>query len=414
MSRIIVIGGGAAGMLSAIVASQNGAEVIILEKNKRVGRKICITGKGRCNVTNNCSENEFIEHVVTNPRFLYSAINAFSTSDTMNFFEEAGVPLKTERGNRVFPQSDKALDISNALERTLKRQKVSIFSETVAKEIVTENGRILGVKDNKGSFYEADAVILATGGKSYPLTGSTGDGYKMAEKLGHTIITPTPSLIPLECKGEELKDCISMQGLSLRNVGVKLFSDNKVLYSDFGELLFTHFGLSGPTILSSSTRVKDLNTNRYTVSIDMKPALDFDTLDLRLQKDLDKNKNKELRNSLSGLLPLSMIPVFLRRLKFPEDLRCNSVTREQRHRLLELLKNLTFEISGVRPIDEAIVTRGGVSVSEVNPKTMESKLINGLYFCGEVLDVDAYTGGFNLQIAFSTGYLAGQSAAWNT
>lgn len=413
MSRIIVIGGGAAGLLAAGIAAQNGANVLLLEKNKRVGRKICITGKGRCNVTNNCSESDFISNVVTNPRFLYSAINAFNTADTMSFFEGAGVSLKTERGNRVFPQSDKALDISNALERFAKSQGVKIISETSVRRIVAENDIISGVEDTKGNFYEASSVILATGGKSYPLTGSTGDGYRIARELGHTVIKPTPSLIPLECSSDVLSDCVSMQGLGLKNVGVKLLSDGKVIYNDFGELLFTHFGLSGPTVLSASTKLKDLKDSRYTISVDMKPALDFETLDARLLRDLDKNKNKELRNSLSELLPVSMIPVVLRRLGFPDDLRCNAVTKEQRHALLELLKNLTFDISGVRPIDEAIITRGGIDVTEVSPKTMESKLIKGLYFCGEILDVDAYTGGFNLQIAFSTGYLAGQSAAWS-
>ncbi|MDD6251629.1 MAG: NAD(P)/FAD-dependent oxidoreductase [Oscillospiraceae bacterium] len=410
MGKVIVMGGGAAGLMAAGVSASMGAEVLVIEKNKRPGRKICITGKGRCNVTNKCSNNDFIENVIRNPRFLYSAINAFSAEDTIGFFEDMGVPLKVERGNRVFPVSDKALDIANALERYCKNQGVKFLFETEVKDITSEGGAVKAVVDSKGKTHPCDAVIIASGGKSYHLTGSTGDGYPIAERLGHKVIKPTASLIPLECRGSDLNDCIEMQGLSLRNVGVKLYCGEKQVYEDFGELLFTHFGISGPTVLSMSTRLSD--GEKYRVSIDLKPALDFEKLDARILRDFEKYKNRELSNALTQLLPSSMIPVVIRRLGEDDTLRVNSITKEQRHRLLSIIKNLDFEISGTRPLDEAIITRGGVDVSEVNPKTMESKLINGLFFCGEVLDVDAYTGGFNLQIAFSTGFLAGENSAW--
>ncbi|MGN0453232.1 MAG: NAD(P)/FAD-dependent oxidoreductase [Ruminococcus sp.] len=412
MTKILVIGAGAAGLMAAGKAAELGSEVTLLEKNKRTGRKICITGKGRCNVTNNCPNNIFIENVSRNSRFLYSAINSFATADTMSFFEDLGVPLKTERGNRVFPESDRAIDIANALERYAKMNGVRIIPETVCKSLIAENGEVKGAVDTKGNVYEADSVIIATGGKSYPLTGSTGDGYKLAASVGHSVISPAASLIPLVCTGGSLKDCGDMQGLSLRNVSVSLMRDDKEVYSDFGELLFTHFGISGPTVLSASAHMEKPYT-RYSLKIDLKPALSCEKLDARLLSDFDKYKNREFANSLCDLLPSSMIPVVLRRLSFVQGLRTNSVTKEQRAVLLHLLKNFTLEISDTRPIDEAIITRGGVSVKEINPATMQSKLIKGLYFCGEVIDVDAYTGGFNLQIAFSTGFLAGQSAAWS-
>ncbi len=400
--------------MAAGTAAQTGAEVLLFEKNKRIGRKLCITGKGRCNVTNNCSNNTFIENVITNPRFMYSSINNFDTSDTMSFFESLGVPLKVERGNRVFPVSDKATDIVSALERFVLSSGVKVFSETIISKLNIEDGRIQGVTDTKGKTYTADAVIIATGGASYPRTGSTGDGYKFARSAGHTVISPTPSLIPLECSDTDLSDCKDMQGLSLRNVGVKLYKDNKEIYSDFGELLFTHFGLSGPTVLSASTLITDISKSDYRLSIDLKPALDFEKLDLRIIRDFEKYKNRELSNSLSDLLPSSMIPVILHRLSFSSDVRCNSVKKEDRHALVSLLKNLEFSITGTRPIDEAIITRGGVKVSEIDPSTMESKICPGLYFCGEVIDIDAYTGGFNLQIAFSTGKLAGTWSVYNS
>ncbi len=412
MGKVLVIGGGAAGLMAAGTAASMGAEVTVLEKNKLPGRKICITGKGRCNVTNNCSNNDFIESVISNPRFLYSAINNFGSEDTISFFEDYGVPLKTERGNRVFPQSDKALDIARCLEKFARESGAKIICNTVAKSIECDENGIKTVIDTKGRQYLCDSVIIATGGKSYPLTGSTGDGYKLAEDLGHKIINPTPSLIPLECANEHLKDCVDMQGLSLRNVAVKLFLDDKEIYNDFGELLFTHFGLSGPTILSMSTRIFDVSSGSYKVSIDLKPALDCEKLDLRVLRDFEKYKNRELSNALTDLLPSSMIPIILRRMGNIESAKVNSITKEQRHKLINIIKNLEFEISGTRPIDEAIITRGGVDVSKVNPKTMESKLVKGLFFCGEVLDVDAFTGGFNLQIAFSTARLAGENSPW--
>ncbi len=414
MSKIIVIGGGAAGLMAAGTAAELGAEVLLFEKNKRIGRKLCITGKGRCNVTNNCSINTFIENVITNPRFMYSSINNFDTSDTMSFFESLGVSLKTERGNRVFPASDKATDIVSALERYVLSSGSRVISETVISKLIVEDGHIIGVADTKGRTYTADSVIIATGGASYPRTGSTGDGYKLARSVGHTVIAPEPSLIPLECLGSDLEDCKDMQGLSLRNVGVKLYKDNKEIFADFGELLFTHFGLSGPTILSASTLISDMDKSAYRISIDLKPALDFDKLDDRILRDFEKYKNKELSNSLFDLLPSSMVPVILRRLSAPVGVRCNSVRKEDRHTLVNLLKNLEFNITGTRPIDEAIITRGGVKVSELDPATMESKICLGLYFCGEVIDVDAYTGGFNLQIAFSTGKLAGTWSVYNS
>lgn len=412
MSRVVVVGGGASGLMAASSAAFMGADVTLIEKNKKTARKVLITGKGRCNVTNNCTNNVFIENVNSNPRFLYSAINAFDTSDTMAFFEENGVALKTERGNRVFPVSDKALDVANALERSARRNGVHFVCETTVGDIIVEGGKVRGIKDVNGKVYPADSVIIATGGCSYTSTGSTGDGYRFAESVGHSVIKPEPSLIPLVCSGESLADCKTMQGLSLRNISLRILCDKKEVYSDFGELLFTHFGLSGPTVLSASAKLRE-PYNRFTASVDLKPALDFEKLDKRLVRDLEENKNREFANSLAKLLPSSMIPVVLRRLKFSDGLRCNSVTREQRHKLLELLKNMTFDISGVGPMNDAIITRGGVSVNEIDPATMQSKLVSGLFFCGEVLDVDAYTGGFNLQIAFSTGKLAGDNAAWN-
>lgn len=414
MSRIIVIGGGAAGLMAAGVAAELGASVKILEKNKRVGRKLCITGKGRCNITNNCTNDVFIENVNTNPRFLYSAINNFDTSDTMAFFEDHGLPLKTERGNRVFPQSDRATDVLSTLEKYARASGVEFLTEAVVDKLIIDNGCVKGVVLKDGREYPCDAAIIATGGKSYPRTGSTGDGYKLARQAGHTIITPEASLVPLVCSEKHLADCQDMQGLSLRNVGVKLYRGEKQIYSDFGELLFTHFGLSGPTILSSSAHLREVRMNHHRVSIDLKPALDFEKLDARVLRDFDKYKNRELSNSLGDLLPSSMIPVVLRRFGIDPATRCNSVTKEQRHELVRLLKDFRFDITDTRPIDEAIITRGGVKTSEIDPATMQSKLCFGLYFCGEVIDVDAYTGGFNLQIAFSTGKLAGTWAVYNS
>ena len=404
MSKVIVIGGGPAGLMAASTAALYGNEVVLLEKNPRTGRKLIITGKGRCNITNACDNSAFISNVVSNPRFLYSAINGFDTSDTVAFFNSLGVETKVERGNRVFPLSDKAMDVADALLNYARNSGVRIITESPVDGLLTENGEIKGVK-SKGRKYFADAVIIATGGKSYPLTGSTGDGYTLAKSAGHTITDIVPSLVPLVIRGSE---CEAMQGLSLKNIAVSVISDNKKVFEDFGELVFTHYGVSGPVILSASSHLSDYKTKNYKLSIDLKPALDFDTLDKRLIRDFEKNNLKEAGNSLGGLLPSKMIPVVLNRWGIDKSTRCNSITKEQRRALIEILKNFEFDIMGTRPIDEAIITRGGVKVSEVNPKTMESKLLKGLYFCGEVLDVDAYTGGFNLQIAFSTGYLAGQ------
>ena len=404
MSKVIVIGGGPAGLMAASTAALYGNEVVLLEKNPRTGRKLIITGKGRCNITNACDNSAFISNVVSNPRFLYSAINGFDTSDTVAFFNSLGVETKVERGNRVFPLSDKAMDVADALLNYARNSGVRIITESPVDGLLTENGEIKGVK-SKGRKYFADAVIIATGGKSYPLTGSTGDGYTLAKSAGHTITDIVPSLVPLVIRGSE---CEAMQVLSLKNIAVSVISDNKKVFDDFGELVFTHYGVSGPVILSASSHLSDYKTKNYKLSIDLKPALDFDTLDKRLIRDFEKNNLKEAGNSLGGLLPSKMIPVVLNRWGIDKSTRCNSITKEQRRALIEILKNFEFDIMGTRPIDEAIITRGGVKVSEVNPKSMESKLLKGLYFCGEVLDVDAYTGGFNLQIAFSTGYLAGQ------
>ena len=414
MADIVVIGGGAAGLIAAGTAAELCASVTVLEKNKRVGRKLCITGKGRCNITNNCTQNVFIENVNSNPRFMYSAISNFDCSDTIDFFENMGLAVKTERGNRVFPVSDKATDVVSALERYVHKGNVKVVSATTAKKLIISDGAVKSVVDSTGREYPCDAVIIATGGCSYPLTGSTGDGYKLAQQAGHTIIKPEASLIPLCTSGDDLRDCKEMQGLSLRNTGVKLVKNKKEVYSDFGELLFTHFGLSGPTILSSSAHIRDVKKGDYSILVDLKPALDFDKLDARILRDFDKYKNRELSNSLSDLLPSSLIPVVIRRSGIAPTTRCNSITKEQRHILVSLLKALKFDISDLRPIDEAIITRGGVKTSEIDPTTMESKLCKGLYFCGEVIDVDAYTGGFNLQIAFSTGKLAGTWAVYNS
>lgn len=403
--NVIVIGGGAAGLMAAACAAEKGYSVTLLEKMPRTGRKLIITGKGRCNITNACDCREFISNVISNPRFLYSAINAFSPDDTVTHFNSLGVDTKVERGNRVFPVSDRAMDVADALLKYAVNAGVRVICGTAVDSILTENGRLCGVVTVDGTRYFASKVIVATGGKSYPLTGSTGDGYKIAQKAGHKIIPVSPSLVPLTLMGDEYK---CLQGLSLKNVSVSFFCREKPVFEDFGELVFTHFGVSGPIILSASSHLDFNKNNSYRLCIDLKPALDFETLDKRLIRDFEKFKLKEVGNSLKELLPSKLIPVILTRWSVPKETRCCNVTKQQRIDLVKVLKSLDFCVSGTRPIDEAIVTRGGVCVNEVNPKTMESKLLSGLYFCGEVLDVDAYTGGFNLQIAFSTGYLAGQ------
>ena len=408
--KVVVIGGGAAGLMSAIVAAKNGADVTVIEKNEKTGRKILITGKGRCNITNFCDNDEFIANIPTNPRFMYSAINAFSTYDTIAFFEDLGVATKVERGNRVFPVSDKASDVADALRKSAVSNGCNIICDT-AVALITENNNVVAVKTENDRIF-CDNVIVCTGGKSYPKTGSTGDGYKFAKSVGHKVTTPTASLVPLTSDDSV---CKALQGLSLRNVAVTVVDDNsqKEIYNDFGELLFTHFGLSGPTILSASAHMRDINQKTYSVHIDMKPALDKETLDKRLLKDLSKFINKDICNSLFELMPKSLVPVILDVCQIDPHTKCNSVTVAMRERIVSTLKDFKVSISGFRPIDEAIITCGGVCVNEIDPKTMKSKIVENLFFAGEVIDVDAYTGGFNLQIAFSTGYLAGMNSAQN-
>lgn len=407
--KIVVIGAGAAGLLAAGASAENYASVTIIEKNKRVGRKIMITGKGRCNITNNCDVQTFINNVPVNGRFLYSAINNFTPQGVMDFFEEQGLPLKTERGNRVFPMSDKALDVVDTLNNYVTDLGCTMVNDT-AKALIIEDGEVIGVKCENNTYY-ADSVIICCGGKSYPLTGSTGDGYLLAKQAGHTVTELKPSLVPLESKDPE---CKSMQGLALKNVALKIVDTDskKSVYEDFGEMLFTHFGISGPMVLSASSHIRDITDGKYIAQIDLKPALTPEQLDKRLQSDFRENANKDVSNSFSKLLPRKIIVPVLKRWGVPFDKKCNSITKEERKALCEILKSFTIEISGFRPIEEAIITSGGVKTSEINPKTMESKLVKGLYFAGEVIDCDAYTGGFNLQIAWSTGRLAGTNASY--
>ena len=395
----IVIGGGPAGMFAAITAAQRGQKVLLLERNDRLGKKLLITGKGRCNVTNNCDLDEVLKNVPRNGRFLYSALNACPPGKMMDFFAIAGCELKTERGNRVFPVSDRSQSVLEALQREMRRAGVEIRTDRV-KEILTKDGAVSGVRGQNAT-YGCQWVILATGGLSYPTTGSTGDGYAMAEQLGHTIVPAQGSLVPLETEGADAPD---MQGLSLRNVDVKLIdAKGKKLFTDFGELLFTHFGVSGPTVLSASAHLKG---EHCRLVIDMKPALDEGKLDARILRDLEMYKNRSMENALTDLLPRSMIPVVLRRLDIDPTMQANSLTKQQRRSLVELLKAFSLTITGKRPVAEAIITSGGVKVGEIDPKTMQSKLVPGLYFAGEIIDCDAYTGGFNLQIAWSTAYAA--------
>lgn len=394
-------------MMAAITAARRGAGVTLLEPNERLGKKLNITGKGRCNVTNDCDQETLMANIPGNGRFLYSALTRFTPQDAMAFFEALGVPLKVERGNRVFPVSDRSFDISGALERELRRLRVRILRERAA-EITAEDGRVTGVQTDR-QHHPADAVVLATGGVSYPGTGSTGDGYAMAAALGHTIVPPRGSLVPLE-SGDA--DCAAMQGLSLRNVEATVINGkNKPVFREFGEMLFTHFGVSGPLMLSASAHLRRWDKKQYRLSIDLKPALDQQKLDSRILRDIGENPNRDMANILSGLVHRSMVPVLLRRLALPEGEKANSLTKEQRRALVQELKHFTVSLTGPRPVAEAIVTAGGVKVGDVVPGTMASKLAEGLYFAGEILDVDAYTGGFNLQIAWATGYLAGLSAA---
>ncbi len=406
--RVAVIGGGAAGMMAAIFAAQNGADVILFEKNDRLGKKLRITGKGRCNVTNECGINEFMQNVPTNSRFLYAALNRFEPADTMEFFEDCGVKLKVERGRRVFPVSDKAQDIVNALIGKCRELSVNIINRKI-KSLSIEDGQIVGVSDGQ-MVHECDSVIVCTGGKSYPQTGSDGDGYMFARASGHTVTHLSPSLVPIVA---ETNVCARMQGLSLKNVSLKIVNNQsgKTVFEDFGEMMFTHFGITGPLVLSASAHISDIERGKYVALVDMKPALDEQTLDTRLLSDFSKYQNKDFINALGDLLPLKAIEPVIEKSGIDARKKVNSITREERKSLINAIKSFDVPLARFRPIDEAIITKGGVAVNEITPKTMESKLVSGLYFAGEVLDLDAYTGGFNLQIAFSTAVVAGESAA---
>ncbi len=404
--KIAVIGGGASGLMAAGTAAFYGGDVTLFEKNKILGKKLLITGKGRCNVTNNCSMEEFMNNIPVNNKFLYSAYSNFTSEDTMNFFENLGIKLKTERGNRVFPVSDRSADIVSGLKKYISDNKVKIITEEVKKVSKSDDNRFLLISSKRE--YIFDKIIVATGGASYPLTGSTGFGYEIAREMGHTVTDIKPSLVPLVIR-EDI--CKKLQGLSLKNITLSLLKDKKVIYSELGEMLFTHFGMSGPLVLSASSHIRD-KENEYKISIDLKPALEEKKLDERILRDFSENLNKDFSNSLSKLLPSKLIPEIIKLSKIPFDKKVNTITKEERQRFCYLLKHLEFHVEGKRPIDEAIITSGGVNVKEINPKTMESKIHEGLYFCGEVLDVDGYTGGFNLQIAFSTGYLAGMESAF--
>ncbi|MDM0489127.1 NAD(P)/FAD-dependent oxidoreductase [Clostridium perfringens] len=405
MAKVIVIGAGPAGMMAAISAAEN-HEVILLEGNERIGKKLFITGKGRCNVTNAKDISEFFDFIPGNPHFLYSALYTYTNIDVMNFFENAGVKLKVERGSRVFPNSDKSSDIISGLSRGLNEALVDLRLHSKVKDVIFNNNKIEAVILENGSKVKGDYFIITTGGKSYPLTGSTGIGFDLAKKMGHTIVEPKPSLVPIEIEESWVRE---LQGLSLRNIELKIKNkkNSKVVYSGQGEMLFTHFGISGPLVLSGSRFIKD--GEKFEISLDLKPALEEKQLDLRIQKDFKKNLNKDFKNSLDELLPKKLIPVIIELSGIDENKKVNSITKEERRTLLNLLKNLTFTVKGLRDIAEAIVTAGGVSTKEIDPSTMQSKIIDNLYFAGEVIDVDAFTGGYNVQIALSTGYLAGKS-----
>ena len=406
--RVIVIGGGAAGMMAAVHAAGYGAEVTLFEKNARLGRKLGITGKGRCNVTNDCSVQELMQNVPTNPKCLFAALNRFCSADTQAFFEERGVPLKVERGKRVFPQSDRAADIVRALSEAVRESGVRVINKKVT-SLIVEDANAAGVIAG-GERYLADAVIVCTGGMSYKATGSDGDGYRFAQSAGHKVTELCPSLVPIVAEGNL---CQSMQGLSLKNVALDIVrrDSGKCVYSDFGEMMFTHFGMTGPMVLSASAHISDISSGNYEAHIDLKPALDIAALDARIRQDFAKYANRDFINSLGDLLPLKAIEPIIKLSGIDPRKKVNSITREERTRLCEVIKCVKVHLLRFRPIDEAILTKGGVAVSEVSPKTMESKLVGGLYFAGEVLDLDAYTGGFNLQIAFSTAVVAGESAA---
>lgn len=406
MRKIIIIGGGAAGLIASATAAKRGEDVTVIEKNSRPARKVMITGKGRCNVTNACFDlDDLINSVVTNKRFMYSAFSSFMPYDTIALIEEMGVPTKIERGNRVFPESDKAVDIVDALVKNAKQSGVKFVEGTVT-SFNTENNVIKSVNLSDGTVVDGDAFAICTGGLSYQSTGSTGDGYRLAESVGHSITDIEPALISLVASNGFVP---KLQGLSLRNISIKLLDGEKEIYSDFGEMLFTHYGVSGPVILSASSHMTHPKEHNYKIVIDLKPALDEQTLDKRIQRDFAENTNKDFINSLSKLLPNKLIPVIVRLSGIEPSEKVNQITKAQRQNLVSLLKNFTVNISDFRPINEAIITSGGVDVKEINPKTMGSRIIDNLFFAGEVIDVDAYTGGFNLQVAFSTGYLCGMN-----
>ena len=417
--KVVVIGGGPAGMMSAVMAKEAGNEVILIEKMKSLGRKLLITGKGRCNITSSLPIEEFIKNTPGNGKFLYSAFNNFSNEDIINFLKEEGLEVKEERGNRIFPVTDKSQDVLDCFIKRLKKDKVEIHLGERVEEILYDEkneGKIVtGIRTTNGKI-EADKIILATGGKSYPLTGSTGDGYCLAQKLGHTITNLKPSLVPIEIFEKSI--CKNLQGLSLRNVSIKIVDNEnkKEIYSDFGEMLFTHFGVSGPIILSSSAhlvRYKNIDekfkNKNIKIIVDFKPALSEEKLEARILRDFKEFKNKQFKNSLDKLLPQKLIPVIIKLSNINENKKVNEITKEERKQLVVLLKNFTLTLEKLRPIEEAIITSGGINIKEINPKTMESKLVKNLYFAGEIIDVDSYTGGFNLQIAYSTGYVAGLS-----
>ena len=413
--KTIVIGGGPAGMLAGISAAENGNKVIILEKMEKTGKKLLITGKGRCNITNNGDLDEFMKNIPENSKFLFSSFNQYSNKDIINLLNSEGVSTKVERGGRVFPVSDKSIDVLEALKRKLKKLDVEIKTNFEVTKILTENGIAKGIEGKNKEQLFADKVILATGGMSYPVTGSTGDGYKMAKELGHTVTEIKPSLVPLISTGKSKELCQEMQGLSLKNIAIKIKCEDKEIYNDFGEMLFTHFGVSGPVILSASAvlvRYKNITKlmqeNKVKLVIDLKPALDNQKLDHRILRDFEELKNKEFKNSLEKLLPRKMINTFIKLTEIDPEKRVNVITKEERKTIVNTLKNFEITLNGFGSIDEAIITKGGTGLKEINPKTMESKIIKGLYFAGEIMDLDAFTGGFNLQIAWSTGYSAGK------
>ena len=414
MRNTVIIGGGPAGLLAAISSAKNEDKVTIIEKMNSCGKKLLITGKGRCNITNNAQMDKFMANTPTNPKFLYGVFNNFTNKDIIELLESEGVKTKVERGERVFPVSDRAQDVLEALLHILKKENVQILTNTTAKRIITDAEKnVLGVELDDGKEIKADKIILATGGKSYPVTGSTGDGYRIAKDLGHTITKIEPSLVPLTSHDEV---CKKLQGLSLRNVAIQLQICDKVVYKDFGEMLFTHFGVSGPIVLSASSylvKTKNieqiLKEDKVELEIDLKPALSEEKLDARILRDFEEQKNKQFKNSLDKLLPQKLIPVIIEKTNINESKKINEITKQERQKLVNELKHFKISINGTRPIEEAIVTSGGINIKEINPKTMESKLINGLYFAGEIIDVDCLTGGYNLQVAWSTGYTAGIS-----